>query len=357
MSAGLAGAQAQGKTGGTRLTLFGRGMYPGDDSTYEMLRGSGFGTIVLSSFYIRSNGDVYSGDDGQHPIIHDGRYVGDRGWLTRIASLRKGEAAGNGASAGKGTAANGASAGKGTAANAKVGSVSRVEILLEGRWFNQNPNTYDFIQDWVMDPGKSYPGVTTGTGKNSTLYAIARVFKKDLGVDAVCIDDESVYNDSSIVGFGRLLGGLGMHMTLCPYTKAEYWKAIINGSKPGLIDAIYLQCYDGGARNAPGQWVDKLPAGLPIDPIFSCRGAFGTCGSSHGSQTPEEIGARLAAFKKDYPAMSGAALWQVADIKDYIRMNCAVKDPSSGNAGSVADYLSLLKNSLEIGDHGVSIKK
>ena len=318
---GLARVEAQGN----RLTLFGRGMYPGDDSTYEMLRGSGFGTIILSSFYIRSNGDVYSGDDGQHPIIHDGQYVGDRQWLERIASLRK------------------------TPANAAHGSVNRIEILLEGRWFNQNPNTYDFIQDWVMAPTKSYPGVTTGTGKNSTLYAIAKVFKNDLGVDAVCIDDESVYNDSSIVGLGKMLREMGLHMTLCPYTKAEYWKAIMDGSAPGLIDAIYLQCYDGGARNAPGQWVGRLPGGVPIDPIFSCGGAFGTCGSSHGSQTPEEIRARLAAFKKDYPQMSGAALWQVADIKDYIRMGCAVKDPSSGTAVSIADYLSQLKNSLSGG--------
>jgi len=300
-------------------------MYPGDDSTYEMLRSSGFNTIILSSFYIRSNGDVFSGDDGQHPIIHDGQYVGDKQWLNRIASLRK------------------------APANGGRGPVNRIEILLEGRWFNQNPNTYDFIQDWVMTPTKSYPGVTTGTGKNSTLYAIANVFKRDLGVDAVCIDDESVYNDSSIVGLGKMLGGLGLHMTLCPYTKAEYWKAIMVGSAPGLIDAIYLQCYDGGARNAPGQWVDRLPGGVPIDPIFNCRGAFGTCGSSHGSQTPDEIRTRLANFKKDYPAMSGTALWQVADIKDYIRMNCAVKDPSSGTAASVAEYVSQLKNSLYSG--------
>lgn len=325
---GLVTTQAQGTT---RLTLFGRGMYPGDDSTYEMLRSSGFGTIILSSFYIRSNGDVYSGDDGQHPIIHDGQYVGSREWLERIASLRKAPTSGE-------TAA--------TTGKASPGSVKRIEILLEGRWFNQNPNTYDFIQDWVMDPTKSYPEVATGTGKNSTLYGIASVLKKDLGVDAVCIDDESVYNDTSIVELGKLLGGMGMHMTLCPYTKAEYWKAIMDGSAPGLIDAIYLQCYDGGVRNTPGQWVSRLPGGVPIDPIFSCRGAFGTCASSHGSQTSAEIRDRMAAFKKDYPAMSGAALWQVADIKDYIRMNCAVKDPSSGTAASVADYISQLKNSL-----------
>ena len=62
----------------TNLTMFGRGMYPGDDSTYEHLRNSGFTTVILSSFYIHANGDVYSGDDHTNPIIHDGQYVGSK---------------------------------------------------------------------------------------------------------------------------------------------------------------------------------------------------------------------------------------------------------------------------------------
>lgn len=46
----------------SHLILFGRGTYPGDDSTYTQIASSGFTTVVLSSFYIRANGDVYSGD-------------------------------------------------------------------------------------------------------------------------------------------------------------------------------------------------------------------------------------------------------------------------------------------------------
>jgi len=66
------------------LTMYGRGLYPGDDTIYDDLRLSGFTTIVLSSFYIHENGDVYSGDS-RSPIIHDGKYVGDKEWLRRIA--------------------------------------------------------------------------------------------------------------------------------------------------------------------------------------------------------------------------------------------------------------------------------
>src|ERR1700750_450637 len=70
------------------LVLFGRGIYPGDDSSFGFIRNAGFNTFILSSFYIRSNGDVYSGDDNRHPIIQKGRYTGDKAWIDRIASLR-----------------------------------------------------------------------------------------------------------------------------------------------------------------------------------------------------------------------------------------------------------------------------
>ncbi|TWV93335.1 hypothetical protein [Chitinophaga pinensis] len=66
-----AGTQAASPAG-TNLTMFGRGIYPGDDTTYTQLKSSGFTTVILSSFYIHSNGDVYSGDDHTNPIIHEG---------------------------------------------------------------------------------------------------------------------------------------------------------------------------------------------------------------------------------------------------------------------------------------------
>lgn len=303
----------------TNLTLFARGLYPGDDSTFEQIRNSGFTTLILSSFYIKANGDLYSGDDGKNPIIHDGKYVGDKQWLKRVATLKKGNS-----------------------------SISRIEILFEGRWYNQPPNTFDFIQDWT-DPAKVVPGITTGTGKKSALYKICKALKDAVGADAICIDDESVYNSASIVELGKMIGRLNMHMTLCPYKNADYWKTIITGSDKGLIDAIYIQCYDGGARNTTGPWVKSLGAGIPLYPIFLCRGAFSTCATSHNSKTPDEIKAEMIRFKKEYPGMTGGAIWQMADIKGFVRRGCAMQDTTSGNATSVTEYLSQLKNSLKEG--------
>ena len=302
------------------LTLFGRGMYPGNDSTYNMIKASGFTTVILSSFYIHSDGDVYSGDD-INPIIHNGEFVGNKDWLKRVASLKK-----------------------------KKSSMSRIEILLEGRWYNQPPNTFDFIKDWTDTSSKNISSnIITGTAENSTLYTIAKIFKEKIGVDAVCIDDESVYDSESITRFGAMLGKMNMHMTLCPFTKKSYWKAIIDGSQKSLIDAVYLQCYDGGTRNTVAPWHDSLQTNIPVYPIFLCRGAFGKCSSDHNSKTPDEIKAQTIAFKKDYTKMSGGAIWQMADIINYVRMNCAAQDSSSGNAGTVIEYLQQLKNSLKEG--------
>jgi hypothetical protein len=287
-------------------------MYPGDDTMYARVKASGFNTLVLSSFYIRSNGDVFSGDDGRHPVIHDGRFVGDDTWRKRVAALK----------------------GQGS-------TINRVEILLEGRWYNQVPNTFDFIRRWA----------DTTDLAGDTLQGICKALKDALGVDGLCIDDESVYDSPSIIRLGAVIQKLGMHMTLCPFRQVEYWKAVLDGSAatPGLIDAIYLQCYDGGSNNTPGPWVAKLGSDVPLYPIFMCRGSFGACTVTHGSESADSIRVRMTRFKKEYPGMNGGAIWQLADIGNYIRMDCAVKDPSSGGATTVSGFLEQLKDCLQAG--------
>ena len=298
------------------LTLFGRGTYPGDDSTFKMIRNSGFSTLMLSSFYIRSNGDVYSGDDNSHPVIQNGHFTGDKAWIARIASLR----------------------------NPKAG-IKRIELLLEGRWFNQTPNTYDFIRDW-LDSNKAVQGVIPGAGNNSTLYGILKVFREVIGADAICIDDESVYDSLSIVRLGEMARRAGMKMSLCPYTRMSFWKYILDNSLPGQVDAVYLQCYDGGRRNTPGPWVTGLGNGMPVYPVFLCRGAFSTCKTNHNSKTSDEIKSLMDQYKKEYPGLPGGGIWQLEDIKNFVRMNCTINDPSSGTAGSTSEYLEQLKKAL-----------
>jgi hypothetical protein len=188
-----------------------------------------------------------------------------------------------------------------------------------------------------------------GTDVNSTLYKINKVFKDVIGVDAICIDDESVYDSKSIIKLGVMASKLGLHMTLCPYRTVPYWNEIIKGSQKGLIDAIYLQCYDGGTNTTPGPWVKNAATTIPVYPIFLCRGAFSTCATNHNSKTPDEIKELMKSFKKEYPALKGGAIWQMADVIGYVNRGCAVQDPSSGTATTVVEFLAQLKNSLKEG--------
>jgi hypothetical protein len=297
------------------LAMFGRGLYPGDDTTYHLLKHSGFKTLLLSSFYIHADGDLYSGDSHQ-PIIHNGKWVGNASYVKRVRDLKK------------------------------HSSISRIEILLEGRWYGQPPNTFDFIRDWY-DPAKAVPGIVTGIGEQSTLYNICKVLKEVLDADAFCIDDESVYDSPSIIAMGKIAAKLNMHMTLCPYGKLSYWNDILKASDAKVVDGLYLQCYDGGARNEIKNWVEGLKPVQPIYPIFMVRGSFSTCDSYKGSKSVEEIKAQLRGFKMDYPAMSGAAIWQIQDLKQFVTMGCAVKQPTSGSAQSVAAFLKQLEKALK----------
>jgi len=297
------------------LAMFGRGLYPGNDTTYHLLKRSGFNTILLSSFYIHADGDLYSGDSHQ-PIIHQGKWVGDASYVKRVRDLKKNS------------------------------SISRIEVLLEGRWYGQPPNTFDFIRDWY-DPSKAVPGIVTGTSKQSTLYNIIKVLKEVLGADAFCIDDESVYDSPSIIAMSRIAAGLNMHMTLCPFKRNNYWNEILTASDKNVVDALYLQCYDGGIRNEIKDWVQGLKPAQPIYPIFMVRGSFSTCDTHKGSKSVAEISKQLRGFKKDYPEMSGAAIWQMEDLRSFVTLGCAIKQPASGSATSVAEFLSQLKKALK----------
>jgi hypothetical protein len=297
------------------LAMFARGSYPGNDTTYRLLKKSGFTTLFLSSFYIHSDGDLYSGDSHQ-PVIHNGKWVGDPAYVKRVLDLKK------------------------------KSSISRVEILLEGRWYGQPPNTFDFIRDWY-DPAKKVPGIVTGIGEQSTLYNICKILKETLRADAFCIDDESVYDSPSIIAMGKLAGKLNMHMTLCPFRGYTFWGDIVKASDAKVVDALYLQCYDGGIRNEIKNWVTALKPVQPIYPIFMVRGSFSTCDTHKGSKSVAEIQTQLKGFKADYPEMSGAAIWQMEDLKNFVTLGCAIKQPTSGNAKSVAEFLSQLKKALK----------
>lgn len=264
------------------------------DSVYTYMQASGFNTIVISSYYLDSSGNVFSGDDLKSPIISNGKYVGDTSFLRRISELKQN---------------------------------ARIEFLLESG-SGTLPNTFENIKRWAGTPG----GI-------DTLNQICQAFKA-IGADALCDDDEGTYDVLSTLELGKLLWQQGMHFTLCPYMDPNFWRLIVDGSlsKPGLIDGVYLQCYSGGEPNTPGPWYRALRQRVPVYPIFSCRGGFSSCESRYGSLLPVGIKAKMGNFAKDYPGLYGGGIWQMADVISYVQMNCAPI--------TVPEYLRRLRNAV-----------
>ena len=62
-----------------------------------------------------------------------------------------------------------------------------------------------------------------GTGPDSILYKDFAALKAALPVDAVDFDDENGYDPSSTTKFAVMLGKLGYHVTMDPYTNNSYW--------------------------------------------------------------------------------------------------------------------------------------
>ena len=93
-----------------------------------------------------------------------------------------------------------------------------------------------------------------GTGKKSILYKDFAALASALPVDAIDLDDENSYDSESTIKFALMLGALGYHVTMNPYTNNSYWTSVvsqINTQMPGLVDAIHLQTFAGGAGNSP----------------------------------------------------------------------------------------------------------
>src|SRR6185437_6539302 len=78
-----------------------------------------------------------------------------------------------------------------------------------------------------------------GTGKHSVLYKDFAALAKALPIDAIDLDDENSYDAESTTKFALMLGALGYHVTINPYTNNSYWTSLVSGintEMPGLVD-------------------------------------------------------------------------------------------------------------------------
>jgi hypothetical protein len=197
-------------------------------SNTAALKTSGFNTFILFGVGVLDNGDIkyYSNTPGSKDVLiaSNGAYVGGVALANKVRSFKTGNTTG----------------------------VNRLEISMNSQ----------HVRALMAKPG---PGADT------RLFRNFKALKTSWSLDAVNNDDEKVYDVASTVAFAKMLSRIGYKYTIAPYTNTRFWssvKAQLNrGLKESdlLLDRVYLQCYDGGARNDPGNWQKSL--GMKVVPL------------------------------------------------------------------------------------------
>lgn len=196
------------------------------------LKTAGFNTLIIFRIGVSANGDlVYyatggAGEAVTVPVAANGAYIGGAALANKILSFKTGTT-----------------------------NINRVEISLVSA-----DATFTNIKNLIN---------ANGTSSATVLYKNFSALKTAWNLDALNNDDEGVYDVSTTVSFAKMLGTIGYKYSIAPYTNSSFWSNIknqINTAVPGLLDRVYLQCYDGGAGNNPGTWQTTL--GMKVIPIL-----------------------------------------------------------------------------------------
>ena len=183
-------------------------------------KASGFTTLITFAMHVDANGTL---EVGGGPVCSNGVYVGPANWGALVNTLKTSPT-----------------------------TVTRYEVCIGG-WLD---TSFDDIKSLVQ---------SQGVGASSMLYKNFQALKIAVpGIDAINDDDEKTYDLGSSTSFANMLGGLGYKFTLVPYTQQGFWVSL----KTALTncDNIYLQCYEGGAGNDPGQWNSAFGNGVKVIP-------------------------------------------------------------------------------------------
>jgi len=196
-----------------------KGLYVGSDfyapseSAQEAARICGFNRLFLSFFHVATNGDVTYNNT---PIVQQGTFVGDPDWRTKLEALK-----------------------------AQPSDIKRIELVIGG---DESDASFANIQRLIS---------AQGSGARSILYKDLLALQGVTGADAIQFADEKTYDVSSIVAFGKLVAGMGMHVALRPCNDPNFWSAVKTQLGTN-VDAIYLQCYANGTNNDPASWNDAF---------------------------------------------------------------------------------------------------
>lgn len=245
--------------------IYGGGpFYQGGQSVMNTLRASGFNTVMLWSIHVQENGDLYLNDI---KICSNGSYIGNPAWVNQLTSLK-------------------------TAPT----SVKRIEVSV-GAWGCKD---FENIRTLIN---------AQGTGTNSILYKNFLALKEATGADAVNYDDESCYDVTSAVTFGKMCAQMGYKITLAPYTRSSFWSSV-KQQLGATVDRVYLQCYAGGSGNTPSAWNSSM--GTKVIPGLWCLN------SSSGGDSATQVNAQLREWKD---SISGGFMWLYDDMQNLASPN------------------------------------
>ena len=208
--AGAFAGAAAAQTGYVGI-LGGGPVYKHVPQNIKELEKSGFNELIVWSVEVNSSGDLNL--NGEFPLTSQGSYIGNETYPDFPADLNK----------------------------IKRGTVTRVTLSIG----SSNFGDWEDIAALVN---------SQGTGKKSILYKDFAALKAALPIDAIDFDDENSYDSSTTTKFAVMLGKLGYHVTMNPYTNASYWTSVvaaINGDLAGTVDGIHLQTFAGGEGNSP----------------------------------------------------------------------------------------------------------
>jgi hypothetical protein len=240
--------------------LGGGPVYKHNPTNIRELRKAGFNELIVWSVEVGSTGDLNL--NGEFPLTSKGQYIGDQTWPQFARDLK----------------------------NIKTGKVTRITLSIGSSNFGDFQNLKALVD-------------SQGTGKRSILYKDFAALAAALPIDAIDLDDENSYDSESTVKFALMLGKLGYHVTINPYTNNSYWISVvsqINSQVPGLVNGVHLQTFAGGAGNTPCSGWDF--GGVPVFPGLSDQP------SAPPFLTPAQAKAKLAGWHTQC-GITGAWLW------------------------------------------------
>jgi hypothetical protein len=252
----------------------------------EELSDSGFNEVMIWSLEVGATGDLNL--DGGFPLTSNGTYIGNQTYPDFPGDMVKIK---------------------------KSGKVTRFTLTIGSSNYGDFQNIKALID-------------SQGTGRNSILYKDFATMKAAWPLDAVDFDDENSYDSESTIKFALMLGKLGYHVTMNPYTNNSYWISVvsqINGQRPGTVDGIHLQTYAGGEGNTPCSGWDF--GNVPVYPGVSDQS------SAPPYKTPVEAKAALQAWRNQC-GISGGWLWIFDQIAGTRQVKQYAHDMISGVGGA-----------------------